>query len=104
MLRYNSHNIKMFIRGVKLTKDGIKTFTIEVNKSNYYLVKYKLIYERDKIIKKLKRLKKEGLIKSINRPRSKSYKINKQLKKLITAKQIIRDSIKQFNDKVSTAI
>ena len=94
----------MFIRGVKLKKEGIKTFTIEVTKSNYYLVKYKLIYERDKIIKQFKKFKKMGLIKSINRPKSRDYKLNKKIKKLVTAKQIIINSIKQFNDKVSTTI
>lgn len=69
-------------------------FSIDVTEEKYEIVKKRLILENTKIVNVLKRMKNDGLIKSIYMPSNK--KIQKELNELIKAKLIIKDSVKKL--------
>lgn len=75
--------------------DEIHTFLIGVSAEKREIVVKRLQYEKDKINDYLKKLKSEGLIKSIYRPKNKQMKA--ELKALVLAKKKIEASIKKLN-------
>lgn len=83
----------MKIKGVMFNKNTV--INVEVNDNNFYVVRYGLISEKQKIINKLKEYKNGGLIGSINLPRNKY--MQKELDELCRKKQILNRSIKQIN-------
>jgi len=87
--------MKIIINGIKIDKE-IKTFKIEVNDRNYIIIRKKLDLEYEKILKYLKKLKEEGYIKSIKRPKNRELK--NQLKQLVNAKKEIKKSINQIKE------
>lgn len=75
--------------------ENIKKFTIRVNDSNYLIVKRKLKLERKRIVDYLKKLCKQGIIKSERRP--KNSQIQDTLDDLTIAKRVIKSSIEKIN-------
>jgi len=70
---------------------NIEIFNIKVDEFSYEIIIKKLESEKAKIIKYLNRLKDDGIIKWINRPKNK--KIQSNLNELVKAKKIINNSI-----------
>jgi len=73
----------------------IEILEINVDSTNYLLIKEKLKAEKIKIINFIKDYKKAGLIKSIFCPKNKT--IQKQLNELVKAKRTATKSIKSIN-------
>jgi hypothetical protein len=65
-----------------------------VNELNYIVTRKALEYQKNKIIKILKKLKEEEIITTIYHPSNK--KIQKQLDKLVTTKRLIKKTIEQI--------
>ena len=84
------------IKGVLYhSPDNIEIKQISINQDNYLITKLKLKSEYKKIVKYLKYLKQNNIIKSESKPRNKS--IQKQLDNLINTKKIIKNSINAIN-------
>jgi len=85
--------MKILVKAVKYNNpEDIKVFNIKLDEnSNHNLIIKKLQSEKAKIINYLIRLKEQGIIKSINRPKNK--KIKNQLNNLVAVKKIINNSI-----------
>lgn len=84
----------MIVKAVLIKKGKPEYFNIDVTEEKYFLVKNRLILENKKIVNILKRMKTDGIIKSIYMPSNK--KIQKELNEYIEAKKIIKDSIKKI--------
>lgn len=72
----------------------VESFLIKVTEVNSLIVRKKLEYEQNKIINKLKQMKKQGLIKSIYIP--KNRKLKKEINDLVEAKKGIKKSINKI--------
>jgi len=68
---------------------------IQVTSDNYLLVREKLKLEKNKIVDYFNRLKSDGLIKVIRKPKNK--KMQKQLDKLVAVKKQINKTILDIN-------
>lgn len=84
---------------IKTPKD-IKRFPIQLTQSNNLFIKEKLIFERNKLIRYLQELKKQGVVKSNYRPKNKKIqshldeicKLNRDIKKSIQKIDLIYNS------------
>lgn len=88
----------MYLRIAKIGRK-IEIFNIEINENSQDekdIIKFKLIGEKNKVINRLKRLKKKGLIKSINKPKARDYKTKKKVKELIMANQILSKALRNL--------
>jgi len=85
----------MYLRIAKVGR-RIEIFNIEFNESDSDIVKVKLTNEKKKILNRLKSFKKKGLIKSINKPKTKDYKTKKKVKELIMANQILSRALRNL--------
>lgn len=69
----------------------VEIFQIKVTKDNYRNIRQKNEEQKQKIIKILKNLKEQGMIKAINKPRNK--KIQFELNRLMKAKKDLDKTI-----------
>ena len=76
--------------------EDIQPRFVFVTDKNYILVRKRLEFEKERAIKILRNLEKEGKIKWINRPKNKQYK--KELQILMMAKKQINQSISQIKE------
>lgn len=85
----------MYLRIAKVGRK-IEIFNIEFDESCKGIVKVKLSDEKKKILNRLKSLKKKGLIKSINKPKTKDFKTKKKVKELVMANQILSRALENL--------
>ena len=83
--------MKALIKVVLYEKGKIDRFEATITEDNWKIAKAKIEYTKNKIIKKLKMYHKEGIIKSIYRPRN--WEIQKELNELVKAKKQATRSI-----------
>lgn len=75
---------------------NIERFYIKLTQSNYNMVKSKLQFERNKLIRYLQELKKQGVVKSNYRPKNK--KIQGHLNEICKLNRDIIKSIQKIDD------
>lgn len=73
-------------------------FDIELSDKNWELVVEKLKVYKLKIINKLKKLKKQGKIKSITKPYTQDLNIRKEVENLVKTKRHINKNIEKINN------
>ena len=87
--------LKLICKGVLYHgKFEAEVFSITVTRHNYELVEAKLLNERKRIVSFLSKLKDDGEIKSISRPRNKQ--LQEGLQNLIQAKKEIKKSLEKI--------
>jgi len=81
----------MKITLIKVKEEKIIKIIKDVNEENYWLVRKKLDLQRENILNVLRKLKEEGEIKSLSKPKNK--KIQSRLNNLISIKRQLDDNI-----------
>ena len=86
----------MIIKVVLVKKGEVIYKNVNITEENYHIVKLKLRAEYKKIVNILKRMKEDGLIKSIYCPVNKE--IQNELDVFVSAKRLIKNSIRKIID------
>ena len=85
----------IIIEGVLVHDNEIEVFPVTITSKNHKIIKEKLLFEREKLINYLKKLKSDGKIKSILRPKNKN--MQQQIDNVCEVKKRIKKSIEKID-------